>query len=481
MTIHSSRKWLALFVVQLATLLNGLDMIVNTLALPTLSSHFQSSLSFSQWILSGYYIVTAMMLPILGRLADLFSRKFIFIFGFLIYGLGGMLAFHAPSIELLIFFRLLQGIGMAALLANANVMIISIFPSHEHGIAIGMNGATYSLGFILGNLLGGYLIGALGWPSIYILGFIVAFLGALSGYLILKEKNLSQHHFKEKKITFDYIGSLLSIVFIATFLLGLKSSLDNSVLNRIPLFYFTLSILTLGGFVFYERKFHSPLLEMGLLKKSIISKGLLIAFVIQSIFASVLVVIPFFLQIILRLDTLMSGVIMMPFAIAFLIFGPYGGKLANRWGFRLIASAGFVLLCLGLWIISSIHVVPAHIAGTVMRICLGLSLIGISLGFVVFPNNKSVLNAVPFSHAGSISGFIWVMTVFGYSVGTTYASSVMNNALKKIGMLKDIMLAQGALDPQEITTFLSHQSYFIRKLALFSLIGLLLAIFKNKK
>ncbi len=465
-------KWFALGSIQLAIFLLGLDVTLINLALPSITAVFPITLLDSHWVLSMYFVVAALFLPVAGRISDLFQRKPVIIIGCSLYAIGAFLAIFSPSLNFLIGMRAIQGIGCAALLANTNVITMALFPAEQRGLALGLNGSAYSTGFSLGFLFGGYLIDAFGWRSIFALAIALVLIALLSALFILSENKISTP--REQKLPFDYPGAFLSIIGIGTFMIGFQNWVNTYHIDQWTVLLFATSFVSLICYIFFEERSAAPLVNIRLLMHRTIFLGLFNRMWMQWLIASTMLIIPFFSQIVLKLDSFHTGFLMLSYAIALFIFGPIGGSLSHKVRFRLLTSSGFLITAVSLFLLTSLPMVSENKLASILLILSSLFLMGIGAGLFVFPDTATTLSAAPQESMGAIAGIMWVAILFGNTFGTTFSALMLNQGLKQIGSLKGLMAASSALSPDKITLYLTAQSSAFLVLTIFSLIGILL-------
>ncbi|NDD91515.1 MFS transporter, partial [bacterium] len=172
-----SRKWRALASVACGTFMATLDSSIVNIGLPTLTKEFATSLSSVKWVVVVYLLAISCLLLPAGRISDQLGRKRTFILGFSVFAIGSLLCGLAPSIPALIFFRVIQGIGAALLMANGPAVITAVFPANERGGALGTMSMVVSAGLVSGPSLGGLLITHIGWRSIFLVNIPVAIFG----------------------------------------------------------------------------------------------------------------------------------------------------------------------------------------------------------------------------------------------------------------------------------------------------------------
>ena len=179
---------LVLYQVSLGLAVVAINHRAIQVALPTLTHVFHSDLSFIQWVLLVYDLCVIGLVLTLGRLGDLFGRKWIYISGFLIFVLGSLFCGVAQSSTQLILFRVLQGIGGAMIMANGRALVTVNSPASERGKALGFTSMAFHVGYITGPTLGGFIIDAAGWRWVFFLTVPIGLACAYFGWKILKER-----------------------------------------------------------------------------------------------------------------------------------------------------------------------------------------------------------------------------------------------------------------------------------------------------
>ncbi len=175
----NSYKWRAMFVVSIGVFMATLDGSIVNVALPTLTRYFSTNLNTIQWVLLSYLLTITTLLLTLGRLSDMYGKKYIFSAGILIFTIGSFFCSISTSAGQLIAFRVLQGIGAAMLMANGPAIITHVFPHTERGKALGLIGTVVSIGSMTGPALGGFLIDWIGWQSIFYINIPIGIFGTV--------------------------------------------------------------------------------------------------------------------------------------------------------------------------------------------------------------------------------------------------------------------------------------------------------------
>ena len=167
--MNFSYKWKVLLTVAVVMLMATMDASITNIAFPTLTRVFHTELTTVMWVSLGYILVSTTFLLILGKISDIVGRKRIFVLGIAIFALGLIACSLAGGIDELILYRCLQGLGAAMVISCGTALVTEVFPATEMGRGMGLLGISVSLGFIIGPLLGGFLLDWLQWRAIFYL------------------------------------------------------------------------------------------------------------------------------------------------------------------------------------------------------------------------------------------------------------------------------------------------------------------------
>ncbi|HEX2243359.1 MAG TPA: MFS transporter, partial [Gammaproteobacteria bacterium] len=225
-------------------------------ALPTLSHAFHTDLSFIQWVLLVYDLAIIGLVLTLGRLGDLFGRKWIYISGFVLFMLASLLCGAAQTPAQLIAFRALQGIGGAMIMANGRALVTVNVPVSERGKALGLTSMAFHVGYIAGPTLGGFIIDALGWRWIFFVTIPIGFAAAYFGWRVLRERPRS-----ETKIRVDFAGAALLLLVNSCFIYALNQLPHLGWRHAAVWFFLVVSLASLVVFIAIEQRAETPILS----------------------------------------------------------------------------------------------------------------------------------------------------------------------------------------------------------------------------
>jgi len=218
---QNRRRWLILANVSVGTFMATLDSSIVNVALPTMSVKLQADLSTLQWVVTAYLLTISSLLPVFGRVADLFGRKRVYSLGFIVFTLGSVLSGIALNIWFLVGMRALQAVGAAMLMSNSAAIITASFPPQERGRALGLTGTVVALGSLTGPAIGGILVGLTSWRAIFYINLPIGIIGYIAAQAILP-KDPKQ----SKSESFDFVGAFLFALGMTSLLLALNHGQD---------------------------------------------------------------------------------------------------------------------------------------------------------------------------------------------------------------------------------------------------------------
>jgi EmrB/QacA subfamily drug resistance transporter len=383
------------------------------LALPSLGKEFQTSALLLSWVVASYLLASAAFLLPFGRLADIIGRKKVFLSGLILFSLFSFLCALTKSIELLIVFRVLQGIASAMIFSTSMAILTSVYPPHKRGKALGLSVASTYIGLSMGPILGGWMNHVLGWRSIFYLIALLSFIIPIYASIRLKGEWKGAEGEK-----FDVAGSLLYVVGLTAFLYGM-SSVSNSLIAR---YIAIIGLVLIAVFVRYELRQAHPLIEMRLFVHNLAFAFSNLATMINySATFALSFLMSLYLQVVLSHSSQSAGIILLSQPLVMALFSPLAGTLSDRVEPRIVASIGMALSTVGLFLF-----VFLGINTPLFLIIINLALIG--LGFALFssPNTNAVMAAVQPRLYGIASSTLGTMRLVGQALSMALVTLSMS-------------------------------------------------------
>ena len=386
-------KWVALSVTGVGAFMSSLDGSIVVVGLPTVLQNLHASIVDGVWIITGYKLMMTILLVLLGRLADLYGKVRLYNLGFIIFTIGSLLCALSRTGEQLVIFRFLQGAGAALLLGNSIAIVTDAFPKTELGMGLGSIMMTANLGAIAGYTLSGVMITYFGWRSIFLINVPIGIFGTIWGYLRLKEIGI-----KTVGQKFDYAGTILYCIGLSTILLALTIGDPTSGRN--------IAILAGGlaffvAVVFVELRQKYPTLDLTLFKIRQFAMGNLANFLNSLTFSCGPFLRSLYLQLVLGYSPLKTGLLLIPMDSLILILNPITGRLADRYGSRVLSSLGLSFNAAALIWFSTLNERSSY--GTVL---ISLVLFGFGLALFAPSITSSLMGSVPSQKRGVASGIV---------------------------------------------------------------------------
>ena len=444
-----------LLLVTIVTFLNPFTGSAINLALPAIGSEFSADATTLAWISSAYLLATVIFLLPAGRFGDTRGRVTVFLLGAVIYTAGSLLTIFTPSLDLLLVFRFVQGVGGALIYANSVALITQLYPPGERGAAIGLNVTAVYAGLSLGPFLGGVLTQFFGWRSIFILTSLLAvpalvYAGRFPAFLNERQ----QEHF-------DAPGLVLSSALILCLFLGLASVTTPAGLALL------VAALLLGvAFFRVERRQPCPLLPVPLIMENrIFAASNAAALINYSATYAVGFLLSLYLQYIRGYDPVTAGTMLLVQPIVQAFVAPVSGRLADRISPGHVASVGMG--------ISGAALFGFFLLGETTPIAVILALLilmGVGVGLFSSPNTTAIMGSVTKRDYGCASA----MTAMMRSLG-------MMLSMGAVLVVFAIIMGAPAVTPAIYPEFLLSVRLIFLAFAVLSAIGVFLSLYRNKK
>lgn len=398
MTVSTSKKTVLLVATLASFLAPFMGSSVN-IALPAIEREFGIDAVLLGWVVTAYMLAAAMFLVPFGRIADIWGRKKVFAYGTAIYTISSLLAGLAPSVSLLIGWRILQGIGGSMIFGTGVAILTSVFPAGERGKAIGINTAAVYMGLSLGPVLGGFLTQNFGWRSIFLANVP---LGVL--ILVLVFWKLSGEWAAAQGERFDLVGSVIYSVSLAAIMYGFTR-----LPETVGVWLLLAGGFGLAAFTWQELRSPSPVLNLNLFRRNLgFAFSNLAALVNYSATAGVGFLLSLYLQYIKGLSPQAAGFVLVSQPLVMALFSPLAGRLSDRIEPGIVASIGMGLTTIGL-------VLFAFLNSQTPLTWVVASLVFVGLGFALFssPNTNAVMSSVEKRFYGVASATLGTMRLIG--------------------------------------------------------------------
>lgn len=416
---HPRRRWLALVVVAAGMWLSVLNVTIVNIALPAIARDLDVDLPSVGWVVTGFLVVQATLLPIAGRAGDLYGRRRVFVSGALVLVIASALCALAWSAPSLIAFRILQGVGACAMAPTAYSYVGVLFAPQERGHAMGI--LTGAIGFapVVALNIAGVLMAWFGWRSVFWFSPIIGVLVIAAALVVLPELPSDG-----TRRAFDIQGAALAAVGLFGVLIGLSKGESWGFTSPAVLGSFAIGLVSLGLFAWWEHRVTEPLIAPALLRlRSLVTANAAQAAGSAALFG-LMVLLPFYMVRVLGFGSVTVAGAMTPIALSFLLFGPIGGRLMGQVRSQRLATAGYGISAAG-------AVAMALGAGHERYGLLlpGLVLFAAGLAVAQSPITTTAISEVPPERLGVASSLPNISRYAGGAFGTAVLGVIMHSAL----------------------------------------------------
>lgn len=415
--VIAPNKYLVLLTVTLGTLLSGYVSSSVNIALPNIMQVFGFSMDSVVWVSLAYMLPYSSILPITGKLGDQFGRKKMYLIGLTVFTVATLLVGLSWNSTALIAFRVFQGIGAGLLFPNSMALVSEAFPPQERGKALGLWGALAAAGGALGPTIGGLIVEDLDWHLIFYSILPVAVGGLLLGAKVLQESKAEN---ADAKV--DYIGGGLLVASLSCLLLVLNQGSKEGWSSLYIVSVSAISILAMGLFLVVESTIEKPMVDLGLFKNRNFAMSNIVGFLSFLAMYGGLFLLPFYLRNIQGYSAINAGISMLPLTISMVVFAPFGGRMADKYGSKIPASAGMTIMAIALYSFRILDDKTSY-----PYIALGLIVMGVGLAFTMSPLSNGVMGSLPKDKLGAGSGVFNLFKNIGGSVGIAVMGTLLDS------------------------------------------------------
>ncbi|MFT8966755.1 DHA2 family efflux MFS transporter permease subunit [Leuconostoc suionicum] len=410
----NSKRWLALIAISLGVFMALIDTTVVNVALPSIQTSLNASYSDLQWVISSYTIVFSVLLLIWAKLGDLYGRKLMFMLGLVIFTIGSGLDAVSTTISMLHIFRAVQAVGGSALMSLSFALIGTSFDGKERGIALGILSSIIGLSTASGPLLGGWLVDAFSWQSIFTINLPVGIITIILAWFFIPNK---QTHRASGRV--DFLGMILSAGTIFSLVFGLvqKEMHANWSWGELQVAgYLGMAVVLFALFIWRQWTTKNPMMDLSMFKSSSFTGAVIIAFFLGAGLYGFFAYLSTFMQNYVGYTAWQTGLRQATISGFSLILGPIAGMLTNRLrhGYMLAFSAFFIGI--GLFTLSALTTETATFAD----FWPAFIIIGIGGGSINPPMTTAAMSSVEPHQMGMASGMISTFMQVGVSFGVVF-------------------------------------------------------------
>ncbi|MBU2699294.1 EmrB/QacA subfamily drug resistance transporter [Sporomusaceae bacterium BoRhaA] len=466
--IGKKRKMIVLAGVLVGVFLIFVDTTVISTAMPQIVASI-GGMEYVSWVFTAYMLASIVSIPVFGKLADMYGRKFFYIFGIMLFLIGSILSGASMTMLQLIVFRSLQGVGGGMISANASAVIADVFSPAERGKFQGLLTSVMAIAGVIGPAFGGMITDNLSWRWAFYINIPIGILTILVMWFAFP----SIKH-DDIKHSIDFSGAALIIVTFVPMLLAFswaEIKYDWSSKEMLALLAFSgISLLVL---IFVESKVKEPITPLSLFKSSIFNISVITSFLSMAVFYGIVMYMPLFVQEVMGKTASGSGAITTPLMLGMVVTTLIGGQTISKTGkYKVINILGF-----GIVFVGTILLTLMNIRTTSMNVIINMFIIGMGAGLIVPVAVIAVQNAFPHSQVGTVTATLQFFRNLGSTIGVSVFGSILNSTFRRESIGK-ITTSAEKLVPDNIKAaiFISMHEVFMVA-AFVVLTTLILAIF----
>jgi EmrB/QacA subfamily drug resistance transporter len=426
------------------------------IALPYISSEFSLRAVSMSWVAMAFLLASAIFLVPMGKLADIYGRKRIFLLGNGIFMIGSVLCVLSFSGAMLIIARVLQGIGAAMFFSTGMAILTSAFPPQERGKVIGYNVSAVYLGLSLAPVLGGFLTHAFGWRSLFLVTL------PFSLYVICATLTRIKLEWADaRNDSFDLKGSLIYMLSVTALMIGFSKLPDSRAIIAT-----IIGLVGIVTFVRVEFKVEFPVLNMRLFRDNrVFAFSNLAALINYAATFAVSFILSLYLQIVKGFPANHAGMILVAQPLLMMVVSTISGRLSDKYDSRILASLGMSIIVVGLVLLFFITATTtnAYLIGCLL-------LLGIGFGLFSSPNTNSVMSSVEKKNLGIASATVSTMRITGQMLSMGIST-----------LLIHVFIGEAKLSKLNSLPFLSSARMTFMVFSVLCIIGVFASLARGKK
>jgi len=397
----------------------GLDVTVVNVALPAIGQELDAGISGLQWTVAAYTVVMASLLMFSGSMADRLGRRRMFVTGLTVFSLASLLCSLAPSVGLLVAFRVLQAVGASMLNPVAMSIITNTFTDpRERAQAVGVWGAVFGISLALGPVVGGAVVSSLDWRSIFWINVPVGLTAIILTLRFISESKA------ERPRRFDLVGQVLVIVLLAALTYGIIEAPNRGWASPVIVAAFSAAGGALVALLLYEPRRREPLIDLRFFRSIPFTSSIVISVAAFAAFGGFLFLNTLYLQEVRGLSPVHAGLATVPMAVMTVVVSPLSGRVVGRRGPRLPLVISGVS-----WMIACVMLTGLHPGTPFAQLIAAYVVFGVGFGFVNAPITNTAVSGMPRAQAGVASAIATTSRQVGQTLGVAVVGAIATSHL----------------------------------------------------
>jgi DHA2 family multidrug resistance protein len=417
--------WLVAVTVSMATFMEVLDTSIANVSLPHIAGNLGASLDESIWVLTSYLVSNAIIMPVSGWLSTVLGRKAFYMTCVTLFTISSFCCGIAPSLPMLLLFRVLQGAGGGGLAPSGQAMLADTFPGKYFGQAFAIYGVAIVVAPAIGPTVGGWITDNFSWRWIFFINVPVGLLSLILTHQLVQDSPATAERTKRERskgFRVDYMGfAFTALAFGALQVVLDKGQEDDWFGSTFITVFAVLAVIGLVGMIVWETMIEKePIVDLPLLKNSGLSTSMFLMFVMGFILNATTVVLPQFVQDILGYNATNAGLILMPGGLVMMVMFPLSGALVNKVQPKYLMAVGLLIVALAMFMMRGFNTEVAFRNLAIARV---IQSIGTPLFYL--PLNTIAYGNLPPGKSDNASAMMNLMRNLGGSVGISLATTLI--------------------------------------------------------
>jgi len=406
---YAVNKWLIVLTVMLPTFIEIMDTSVVNVTLDHMRGTMSAGIDESTWAITSYIVSNAIIMPMSDWLSRMFGRKRYLMFSVALFTASSVLCGLSWSLNSLIFFRVLQGIGGGALVPLSQAILFETFSEDERGKAMGAFGIGTTVAPALGLPLGGWIADNWSWRWIFYINLPI---GIISIFLIMANIR-DPHYHKGEKPKIDFLGLSLLIIGLAALQIVLdKGQREDWFASNFILILSIITVVALVYLIFAELSTDSPIIDLKIFRNISFSSGTIVTFIIFFSMMSIFVLTPVYVQSLLGYNATLAGLVMMPQGLCMMVSLGFAGVLGSKLNQKVVLVTGIILMAFSAGLMAQFN-----LATDFRTVTYTMCLLGVSTGFIFVPLSILSFTGVSNHKMGNATALWNLLRNIGGSVG----------------------------------------------------------------
>ncbi len=420
----SINPWLACLPTIASAFMFVLDETIANVALPHMAGSFSVSREESMWILTSYLIASGIIIPMVGWFSKLLGRKNFFMLSILVFTVSSMLCGFAKNIEMMIFSRVLQGIGGGGLLPISQAILLENFKPEDRGKAMAMFGLVIVMAPILGPVLGGWITENWSWPFIYFINLPIGIIALWLCKTFIYDPPFAQ---KQQGVKTDGVGFFFLTVWLVSLQIVLDKGNNADWFNASWICWLTAVSCVAGvAFLISQIRNKESLVDLSVFKDKNYFIGTGVQIVMQAVLLASLAILPQFLQALMGYDAYKSGLSMMPRGLGALVASILCAVFSNKIDNRLLVMLGLGIIGGASWMLGDLN-----LQISTMNIAVPNFMFGIGLGLAMIPIITLSMATIKVEQMTNASGLQNLLKNIGGAFGTSIVATLLSRGAQK--------------------------------------------------